>query len=306
MKVVAVIVTYNRLGLLKKCLQAVYKQTRKPDEIIVINNGSTDDTLNWLLTQPVIIYTQENQGASGGFYSGINMAYSHYADWMWLLDDDTIARDDTLQQLLSALNKLGPDQENVGFLASLVLWTDGNIHNMNRTHLLTDQKRLSKFSFDRKIEFPFIQWGTFVSMLLSAKAVEKAGLPIKDFFIWSDDAEYSKRITGSGLAGLEVKDSIVIHETLTNHESSVFNDPQSAVWKYRYGLRNELYTKRLHESELRFWKAWINRMFILPVHVLLKRKSHRWSFIKVIWESTLNATFFRPKIEKAERPIKQD
>ncbi|HEX8315085.1 MAG TPA: glycosyltransferase family 2 protein [Flavisolibacter sp.] len=299
MKIIAVIVTYNRLGLLKKCLKAVSEQTRKPDSIIVINNGSTDDTQEWLSTQPVITYTQENKGGAGGFSSGINMAYSYGADWIWLMDDDTIPQPDALQKLQSALDELAPHQENVGFLSSTVLWTDGNPHAMNKTYALTEKRRLAKFPFAQNTGFPIIQWGTFVSMLLSAKAVEKVGLPIKEFFIWCDDAEFALRIVSSGMAGFAVKDSVVIHETPTNHQSSVFHDPQGAIWKYKYGLRNELYTKRLHRGELRFWVTWVHRMFILPFRILLRRKNHRWSFIKVIWNTSLDALFFRPTIEKA-------
>jgi rhamnopyranosyl-N-acetylglucosaminyl-diphospho-decaprenol beta-1,3/1,4-galactofuranosyltransferase len=53
MKIIAVIVTFNRLSLLKKCISAVTQQSRKPDEIIVINNGSTDGTESWLSQQPL-------------------------------------------------------------------------------------------------------------------------------------------------------------------------------------------------------------------------------------------------------------
>src|SRR5438128_12609415 len=124
MKIIAVVVTYNRLPLLKKSLDAVYSQTRKPDAIIVINNGSTDDTGEWLQTQPVINYTQENKGGAGGFSYGINKAYGHGADWIWLMDDDTIPQKDSLEKLEAAVTKLQPHLDKVGFLSSTVLWAD--------------------------------------------------------------------------------------------------------------------------------------------------------------------------------------
>ncbi|NIK74661.1 glycosyltransferase involved in cell wall biosynthesis [Thermonema lapsum] len=45
MKVFATVVTHNRIESLKKCIEHLRKQTRKPDAIIIINNGSTDHTL---------------------------------------------------------------------------------------------------------------------------------------------------------------------------------------------------------------------------------------------------------------------
>lgn len=299
MKIIAVIVTYNRLTLLKKCLGEVASQSRKPDEIIVINNGSTDETEKWLSTQNVITYTQENNGGAGGFSAGIDYAYRHRANWIWLMDDDTIPQNDSLEKLVTALEKLAHKKGQVGFLSSLVHWTDGNVHEMNRTYLLKDKKKLDKFPFAAEIAMPLVQWGTFVSMLLSAKAVEKVGLPIKDFFIWCDDAEYSKRIIGSGMPGFLVEDSVVVHETPTNHQSNVLKDPQTAIWKYNYGLRNELYSKRMHQGELQFWITWTHRMFVMPLRILINRKNNRWPFIKVVWKTSLNALSFRPKIEKA-------
>lgn len=301
MKIIAVIVTYNRLGLLKKCLKAVQEQTRKPDQIIVVNNGSTDDTEEWLSGQSVTTYTQENKGGAGGFSYGINVAYGKGADWIWVMDDDTIPQNNALEELEIVLNQLGNQQEKVGFLCSNVLWTDGSSHEMNQTHLLKDQQKLAKFSFVNKFNFPLVQFSTFVSMLLSAKAVAKVGLPIKEFFIWCDDVEYSKRIINSGLAGIAVKNSLITHETPTNNQSNVFKDPQSSIWKFNYGLRNEMFTKRLHEGEFSFWKTWVHRMFIMPFRIALNRKNHRWDYIKIVWKTSLDAVFFRPNIEKADR-----
>jgi len=68
MKIIALIVTHNRLPLLQEAIAALQKQTR-PVEILVVNNGSTDQTAQWLSTQPVQVITQHNEGASGGFFT---------------------------------------------------------------------------------------------------------------------------------------------------------------------------------------------------------------------------------------------
>jgi len=297
MKVIAVIVTFNRLNLLKKCIGQIEKQTRKADLVIVINNGSTDGTASWLNNQGILAYHQQNGGGAGGFSSGISKAYHHGADWIWMMDDDTIPEEHALEMLLSALVNLQSNQQHVGFLSSKILWTDNNIHEMNRTYRLMDKKKIARLSLTKQDQFPLIQFGTFVSMLLSARAVERVGLPIKEFFIWNDDVEYSKRIIKNGLAGLAVEHSIAIHETPINHLSSVFKDTHEHIWKYEYGLRNELFTKRMHNGELQFWVTWIHRMFIMPFRIVINRKTHRWPFIKTIWNTSLKAVNFKPTIE---------
>lgn len=297
-KVIAVIVTYNRLQLLKKCITAVLSQSVSPDEIIVINNGSTDGTLNWLQSQQVTCYTQENNGGAGGFASGIRAAYQHKADWIWVMDDDTIPDQNALEELLTALITEGTGQEKIGFLASSVLWVDGHLHEMNRTYLLKEPKMLAKLNWQGKADLPVVQFGTFVSLLISAKAVKKVGLPFKEYFIWNDDVEFTKRIVKAGMAGLAVAGSIAVHETPVNHKSSVFKDEVSNLWKYQYGMRNELFTKRLHQGRLQFWLSWFHRMLIMPFRIAISRKDHRWIFTKMIWQTSIAALTFRPQFEQ--------
>ncbi|UKT63235.1 glycosyltransferase family 2 protein [Pedobacter mucosus] len=298
MKVIAVVLTYNRSSLLKKCIDSINKQTYQPDLTIVIDNASTDETKDWLQNQPILSYhLDQNVGASGGFSECLKRGYEQGADWIWLMDDDTIPKPNALEQLMLQLLEISPFQEEVGFLSSSVLWTDGNLHAMNLTYHLEDRKKLEKLSFASHIDFPVIQFSTFVSILISAKAIEKVGLPLKEYFIWNDDIEYTKRIISNGLAGIAVKDSIAIHETPFNHFASVFTDMEVPSWKYAYGLRNELFTKRLQEGELIFWMTWIHRMFILPFRIILNRTNHRWLYTKLVWVSSLKALFFNPKIE---------
>jgi rhamnopyranosyl-N-acetylglucosaminyl-diphospho-decaprenol beta-1,3/1,4-galactofuranosyltransferase len=79
--IIAVVVTYNRLELLKKVLESLRSQTLKPFKIIVVNNGSTDGTLEWLGNQDDLeIITQDNIGSSGGQFTGIKAAFESGED----------------------------------------------------------------------------------------------------------------------------------------------------------------------------------------------------------------------------------
>src|SRR5207302_3334529 len=86
--------------LLSECISALRNQTKKVD-ILVINNGSTDDTLKWLGAQTDIeFFSQDNMGSAGGFYTGIKMAYKSGYSWIWLMDDDGYPKNDALEKLL--------------------------------------------------------------------------------------------------------------------------------------------------------------------------------------------------------------
>jgi GT2 family glycosyltransferase len=304
MKIIALIVTYNRLNLLQESINAVRSQTRLPDEIVVINNGSTDGTTEWLATQSLTTYRfVDNQGCSAGFAYGIKKAYELGADWIWLMDDDTIPQPEALANLEATLHRLESHQKQVGYLASEVLWKDGSIHSMNRCILYQEKTAAGLFPELHKTGKQLIEYGTFLSMLLSAKVVEKIGLPYKDFFIWHDDIEYCLRINRAGYAGVYVPESKVLHATPRNYRNNVFKEPYSNVWKYQYGLRNQLVTKRIYNGEKVFWSLLIKRLFVWPFYIMRRRKSDRLPYIKVIWTSSLKAINFRPTLETVTKEV---
>ncbi len=90
-----VIPTYNRLSLLTQTVESVRSQTFQDFEIIVVDDGSTDDTWNWLSRQPDIrAFTHTNQGIAASRNVGIAEAR---APWVALLDHDDLWLSDKLK-----------------------------------------------------------------------------------------------------------------------------------------------------------------------------------------------------------------
>ena len=64
--VCALVITFNRVAVLRQCVEILRSQTRRPDEIVVVDNGSTDGTSEWLRQQPdLTVLQQENSGVAG-------------------------------------------------------------------------------------------------------------------------------------------------------------------------------------------------------------------------------------------------
>jgi rhamnopyranosyl-N-acetylglucosaminyl-diphospho-decaprenol beta-1,3/1,4-galactofuranosyltransferase len=87
--VAAVVVTYNRSRLLLECLDALLRQTRPVDKIVLIDNASTDGTVEVLrsrgyLANPKIDYQRSefNSGGAGGFHDGMKRAHELGFDWI--------------------------------------------------------------------------------------------------------------------------------------------------------------------------------------------------------------------------------
>jgi rhamnopyranosyl-N-acetylglucosaminyl-diphospho-decaprenol beta-1,3/1,4-galactofuranosyltransferase len=242
-RVIAVVVTYNRLDMLEDCVTALKKQSRKPDEILVVNNGSTDNTGEWLAQQEGILYiNQDNLGGAGGFCAGIKKAYDLNCDWIWLMDDDTIASDTALEELFIA-HKQWEDEEPQQYpqlLASKVVWRDGSIHPMNIPDIWTkDRERI--FAAVSKSALP-IRSSSFVSVMIRRTMVERYGLPIADYFIWNDDLEYTARILRYEF-GVIVPKSVVCHNTGDKYIPMV-----SSGQRFYYEIRNKIWIIRFSNA----------------------------------------------------------
>ena len=293
MKIVAVINTHNRLALLQECIRKVKNQSYPVDKLIVINNGSTDGTEEWLTAQTdIITFTQPNHGGAFGFHRGIEEAYKLAPDWIWIMDDDTIPEENALEALVQKLQQQGLHRNEFGFLSSNVIWIDQSMHNKNRLPFEEKPYALNGTPINN---LHLVPSGTFVSLLVSQKAVEKVGLPIKEFFIWYDDVEFTERIVRHGFKGGFVKDSIVLHKTADNLNNNVFSDDIHAHWKYFYGFRNGLYLRKLRKGSGSYYRNVLKHLFAWPFLIFSKRTNNRWRFTKVMWRGTIASLTFRPK-----------
>lgn len=232
----AVVVTYNRLALLKEVIDSLQKQIVPVSHIIIVDNASENDTKEYLESlgdQIDYVRLEENLGGAGGFNRGIR----HFMektddDFVWVMDDDTVVHPDTLQNLL-----VFADQEpNFGFLASDVRWTDGHRAKMNQP---APMNRLKVIPEDQ-VEPVQLQNATFVSLLVRRAVVAEIGLPITDFFIWGDDIEYTER-AGRVAPGYFVPSAKVTHKMGANVGSSLLNDGPARTPRYFYSYRNKGY-----------------------------------------------------------------
>lgn len=237
MSVACVVVTRDRRAILAESLAAVEGQTRPVDHLVVVDNASSDGTPDMVRREhprAQLVALSENTGGAGGFHAGVKAAHATGADWVWLLDDDTVARPDALERLLAApWREAGLPAPSV--LASRVNWRDGEPHPMNRpVPLRRDPDRMVRAA--RAGLLP-IRTATFVSVLIAGDAIGRHGLPLAEYFLQADDIEYTARILRGG-AGYFVPDSVVEHRTASAHDFT------SDAFRFYFHLRNTLYMLR--------------------------------------------------------------
>ena len=88
-KILAIIVTYNRKEDLENCISSLQEQSVHDFDILVVNNGSSDGTKEYLDNKNgIIVIHQENLGGAGGFHAGMKYMMEHDYEWLWMMDDD--------------------------------------------------------------------------------------------------------------------------------------------------------------------------------------------------------------------------
>lgn len=289
MRVAAVVVTYNRLPLLRQCLAALTAQTIQPAAIWVIDNASTDGTGQAVeqMQLPQLVYrnTGRNLGGAGGFAFGTREAAQAGYDALWLMDDDTIPEPQALEALLQADKEL---RGEYGWLSSRALAPDGSDQPMNRQRK-TPYRDIDRYK-DEKI--PSVM-ASFVSLFLHTDTVQKFGLPIAEFFIWSDDWEYTRRISRS-MPCYTIPGSRVTHAMQNPGTVNIATDVPSRWERYRYFYRNDVVLYR--REGISGWLWLLAKDLWHTVQVLRDPRGQRLARIAIIWKGFAAGVRFAPAI----------
>ena len=235
MKIIAVVVTFNRLELLKKTISCL-RNTPELEAIVIVNNDSTDGTDVWLDNQKdLIVIHQSNVGGAGGFVTGMKRAHSMGADWIWCMDDDVFPRPDCLGQLLSLT-----DYPKVGIMSprrlieGSIFTTEFKDYDLSHIFASTSIGPLRKTSVDSTTE---IAGAAFEGLFINRRVVDTIGYPNPKLFIFYDDTDYCIRAYRAGFKLLYVPNALMDKQRFFTGNSWIERTSKKR-WKRFYQVRN--------------------------------------------------------------------
>lgn len=252
--VCVLVLSYNRKRYLKPVLEALREQTHRPDQVVVIDNNSTDgspELVEQFFPDFHLLRLPANVGCSGGYYAGMQWAMERSYQSIWLLDDDVRAAPDALERLLSAAQELSATAGPRLILQCLRVWDDGVSaslpalqYDLKSLFVLPENLRTTVHARYPRIEdIPAqIEVMDFPSegVLIPRDALERCGLYIRDLFFFAEDTEYAFRTKRAGFRHFLVS-TARIHRLIPADSSG-----QLVTWKLRYWIRSVIWIRRMY------------------------------------------------------------
>ncbi len=231
MKVSVIIVNWNGKKFLKNCLSSVFKQTYKNFEVLMVDNASKNDSVEFVkknFPNVKVIQNNKNYGFAEGNNIGIRKAKGKY---IVLLNNDTIVDRNWLEELV----KIADSNKRIGMIAPKTLYMNGKIDTLG---LMILKSGLAWDIKDKKdLKWLFCPSG--VSALYKKEMLEDIKLDgeyfDKDFFCYSEDLDLGFRARLNGWKCASAPKSVVHHI----HGGSTGGISDFAVY---YGHRNNIWT----------------------------------------------------------------
>jgi len=249
-----IIPTFNGREDLIACLRSIENQDVRPTEIIVVVNGSTDGTAEYLTRnypKVKLIVNDVNLGYGKAMSQGVN---SSSAEWVWLLNDDTVLSQDSLQGLAIWLRKIDSITNNVAGIFPLVLYHDKpNVINAfgaawSPIRLWVRDKFSNKNVFDVDLYPCWVLGDIFVAPIFKKDIFLKVGGFCEMMFNYAEDVDLSYRLALSGYRCIAVPDVQVFHRmsrTATRNRFTICTRHRWGTLNYLISLIKNLEVKTL-------------------------------------------------------------
>lgn len=226
-KIYIIIVTYNGMKWAEKCFSSL-RNSSVPVQTIVIDNGSTDGTPNFIKTQfpeVELIASTKNLGFGKANNLGIEKAYKNGADFFYLMNQDAWLYQDSLEKLLKVYESYD-NKEEIGILSPMHL--DGSEKKLD---IFLDKyiaqnfesRIISDFFCDTVKPFYEISFVNAAHWFLPKHTIEQIGGFNPYFFHYGEDAEYANRIKFHGKKIILVTESKVVHDGKQNLSKVDYN-----------------------------------------------------------------------------------
>lgn len=228
-KIFVVVLNYNGRNTLSACLKSVYQNIYPNFEVVLVDNNSTDGSLEEAkrnFSRAHFIKNPQNLGFSAGNNVGIRFALEKFADYIFLLNSDAYVEKNTLTDLVIEAEK----NPMTGLISPLIKKPDGSVWfaggkidwlRMRTVHFFKPQKTSAYAS----------AYLSGCALLIKKTVFQQIGLFDEHFFLYYEDADFSLRARRAGFDLLLLPTTTIVHA-----EQSEVANPRKLYWLVLSGL----------------------------------------------------------------------
>lgn len=233
-----IILNWNKPNDTKYCVDSIRQQTYKNYEIIVVDNGSTDNSLEILESIPDIklIKNPKNRGFTGGHIDGLSASKGKF---IFVLNNDAVVDKNYIQKALSILE----GDPNIAIVGGRSYSWDGDPDNLSSNSSFHGFQHINPNS----LEGIFIQndygfthetnWVSGSAMIIRKSAIEKSGYFYDPMFAYYEESDLFNRLQSLGYKIVYSPDLKIWHQDGAS-SSSFFQFYQLNKNRFIYGVRN--------------------------------------------------------------------
>lgn len=301
-KVSIVVLNYNNPNDTIECINSLMKNNYRNFDVILIDNGSTDNSVELLNSikykNLFFIQNEQNLGFAGGCNIGIRHALQNGAKYILLLNNDTVVKGDFLNSLIEQALKypdagaIGPkiyfydEPDKIWFAGGYIDWKyDG-------AHTGYGKKDAEKYSTAKSVGFI-----TGCAMLIKNEVIEKVGLLDTSFFAYQEDVDFCVRVRKARYTCIYLPYPAVWHR---GGKTSKKHGRMSPFHRY-LGTRNKLVLIKKNFRMLKLIDVFLREIFVVtPILIVLYVYRRHFDLIPAQIQGIIDAIIGRNKFSSVK------
>jgi GT2 family glycosyltransferase len=216
-KVAAIVVNWNAREDTRECLESLLRSSHRDLETVLIDNASSDGSLEYLqglLPATVFVRNATNEGFARASNAGMKLALERGADYLFLFNNDAVVDERAVERLLAAME----ESRQIGLAGPKIfyfsrkdtIWSAGGEVDFWRgmtRHRGIRQQDSPELSIQRDVDYL-----TGCALMASKELVEKVGMLDTSYRMYGEDADWCLRATKAGFRVTYVPGAVAWHK----------------------------------------------------------------------------------------------
>jgi len=285
-KVTAIVLNWNNYSDTAECLSNLTEMSYPNFEILLLDNGSTDDSGERLAQEfPDVrtTYNAENLGFPGGVNVGIREAIDDGAEYVWLVNNDIIIED---QAILDGLVSRMENNEDIGVLTPVVreypdtdsIWFDQGYIDWD----WFDRGPKKDVDLDTSNDLIFNDYLPFCSSLIRSTLFNEIGYLREEYFLYGADIDYCVRVTDHGYEVATDTSKALYHRAFSSSGEST-----SPIPSY-YEARNRFIFADMFRKKITPYKYYTSYMIWISLLLGYRILLLEFKSVKAIFEGVID------------------